>query len=232
MRVVLPTVAKPFVLITTDGDTSVPSEIRIETVKALKANANLIGWYTQNCDGTDPDIQPFPIGLDLHTPRGWTTPQGLVRLMQTIRQNALPVEDRPPRIFSDLGLTPSDERRRLMEVLDGCSHVDFATRRVSQAQIWKAYAKYPLVLSAHGNGLDCHRTWELLALGSIVVTKTSSLDPLYAGLPVVILNDWEEARDLQGMVECVTRLAPLTRAPSTFARLNTTAWIKPLRDRI
>jgi hypothetical protein len=41
-------------------------------------------------------------------------------------------------------------------------------------------------------GLDCHRTWEALALGHIVLVPTSSLDSLYTGLPVVMLNDWKE----------------------------------------
>jgi hypothetical protein len=48
------------------------------------------------------------------------------------------------------------------------------------------------VVSPHGNGLDCHRTWESLVLGNIVIVKRSSLDPLYEGLPVVIVDDWRE----------------------------------------
>ena len=50
--------------------------------------------------------------------------------------------------------------------------------------------KYSFVLSPHGNGLDCHRTWEALVLGCIPVVKTSSLDKLYDDLPVLIVNNW------------------------------------------
>ena len=48
------------------------------------------------------------------------------------------------------------------------------------------------MVSPHGNGLDCHRTWESLVLGNIVIVKRSSLDPLYEGLPVVIVDDWQQ----------------------------------------
>jgi hypothetical protein len=39
-------------------------------------------------------------------------------------------------------------------------------------------------------GLDCHRTWEALALGHIVLVPSSSLDALYTDLPVIPLRSW------------------------------------------
>lgn len=51
---------------------------------------------------------------------------------------------------------------------------------------------YAFVISPWGNGLDCHRTWEVLCLGSIPVVKTSGLDRLFDDLPVWIINDWNE----------------------------------------
>lgn len=48
------------------------------------------------------------------------------------------------------------------------------------------------VLSPRGNGLDCHRTWEGILCGAIPVVKTSTLDPLFLDLPVLIINDWTE----------------------------------------
>ena len=56
-----------------------------------------------------------------------------------------------------------------------------------------AKKKYKFILSPPGAGFDCHRTWEALYLGAIPIVKTSSLDPLYKDLPVVIeLVDTEE----------------------------------------
>jgi len=55
---------------------------------------------------------------------------------------------------------------------------------------WKTQSNFAFVLCPHGNGLDCHRTWEALCLGCIPIVKTSNLDELYTNLPVLIVNDW------------------------------------------
>jgi hypothetical protein len=52
--------------------------------------------------------------------------------------------------------------------------------------------EFAFVLSPHGNGLDCHRTWEALVLGCIPIVKTSKIDKLYEELPVLIVNDWSD----------------------------------------
>ena len=51
------------------------------------------------------------------------------------------------------------------------------------------------VAAPRGNGLDTHRLWEALYVGSYPIVKTSSLDSLYADLPVVIIRDWSEVTE-------------------------------------
>lgn len=48
------------------------------------------------------------------------------------------------------------------------------------------------ILSPRGSGLDCYRTYEALLAGSYPIVKSSHLDPLFANLPVLIVNDWSE----------------------------------------
>ena len=48
------------------------------------------------------------------------------------------------------------------------------------------------VISPHGHGLDCYRTWEALLVNTIPIVKTSSLDALYTDLPVMIVKNWSE----------------------------------------
>jgi hypothetical protein len=57
---------------------------------------------------------------------------------------------------------------------------------------WRLVSTFKYVVSPHGNGIDCHRTWEALALGCIPIVKTSVLDPLFKGLPVLIVKDWSD----------------------------------------
>lgn len=52
--------------------------------------------------------------------------------------------------------------------------------------------RYKFMVSPHGIGWDCHRTWEALFLGMIPVVKTSFLDEMYEGLPVLIVDEWSD----------------------------------------
>ena len=96
----LPTIRQPFVLITTDGDASVPSDIATATIGALLDCPWLVSWHTQNYDGhADAKFAPFPIGLDLHTPHFSSDPGRIVAELQRIRTSRLPLDQVPLRIF-------------------------------------------------------------------------------------------------------------------------------------
>ena len=175
-------------------------------------------------------IAPIPIGIDLHTPRGGMSTSQLVALLEHIRASRAPVTHHPLRVFSDLSISlTSKERYRASAILRNCDHVDFLESRISQEAIWRRYAQYPFVLSAEGNGLDCHRTWELLYLGCIVITKSSPLDPLFEGLPVVIVRDWEEVHDKANLAEWLRRYAHLTDREHIWQRLDPSYYIGPIR---
>ena len=64
--------------------------------------------------------------------------------------------------------------------------------KTQRINCWKNMIKYKYVISPHGNGLDCHRTWESLALGCIPIIKTSPLDRMFEGLPVLIVKNWSD----------------------------------------
>ena len=64
--------------------------------------------------------------------------------------------------------------------------------RVNRNTSWNNQSNYSFVLSPHGNGFDCHRTWEAIILGCIPIVKKSNIDSLYDDLPVLIVNNWNE----------------------------------------
>ncbi|PKN38765.1 MAG: hypothetical protein CVU62_00770 [Deltaproteobacteria bacterium HGW-Deltaproteobacteria-2] len=232
VRGALPMIQKPFALITTDGDASVPSDIKTVTVSALLDCPWLVSWHTQNYDGNGhPKLAPWPIGIDLHTPRFCTSPRHLVALLESIRARRLPLDQLPLRVFCDLGVSlASEERRRAVAGLCNCDHVDFLEKSISQRSIWRRYAEYPFALSVLGNGLDCHRTWELLYMGTIVITKTSSLDSLFEGLPVVIIDDWKEVRDNRNLKKWLQKYGTLTERKNIQKRLEPSKLINSIQE--
>lgn len=227
----LPSINRPFVLITTDGDAAVPSQLETRTVSALLESPFLTAWHTQNHDGfAHPKLFPFPIGLDLHAPRPEGGPRALANIIHKIRDQRPPASSQPLRVFCDVNLSlNSDERIQAVRQLTGCKHVDFLDGKIPQQELWMRYASHPFVLSVAGNGLDCHRTWEALYLGAIVIVKRSSLDPIFDGLPVAVVDDWVEVRDESRLAEWRERYTPLTDGQRIRERLHPEIWLAPLR---
>lgn len=238
---VAPTVSRPFSLITTDGDVSVPGELDPQAVRRLLEHPLLEAWYTQNYDGTlpHPKFRPIPIGFDFHSRRRkrLNTPHKIFRRLQRVRARALPLRGRDLSIFCDVHLStnPSrfgDPRQQAFETLRACPHVTLLPRWLPIVDAWKTYARHAFAISTHGNGLDCHRTWELLLLGCIVITRTSSLDPLYRDLPVVIVQSWEECLDPHNLRFWFEKYAPLTDHAHILRKLHYHHWLPAATRRI
>ncbi|MCA9775245.1 MAG: hypothetical protein KC800_00955 [Candidatus Eremiobacteraeota bacterium] len=226
---------KPILLLTTDGDSSVPGDISTEAVRAILEHSLVLAWYTQNWDGTPhPKLKPFPIGLDFHTPRIRLLPTGLPTefCLRSMARFAPPPAERKIKIFCDFHLTPNRahkaERLRFQEQLHGCPQIRFLPRKVHQLALWRHYCEHAFVASTHGNGLDCHRTWEALLLGCIVVTKRSSLDSLFRGLPVVLVDDWSECEEPRFLEKWLDRYK--TSHYDVWEQLDAERWLRRIRS--
>jgi hypothetical protein len=201
----LPRILARFALVTGDEDWAIPSGFTRS--KELLADPRVLCWFTQNFDGTDDSgkLLPIPIGLDFHTisnTRKWghwpATPTAQEAELEALRKAAPPNERRLLRVHADFHFNKhkqqiwGDDRQAVQNALRDNPNVQFQTEKVRRLDLWREKTRYAFVVSPHGNGLDCHRTWESLVLGNIVIVKRSSLDPLYEGLPVVIVGDWRE----------------------------------------
>ena len=109
--------------------------------------------------------------------KNWT---GLALLSFTLTSHLV-----RPRIWSymcDANAKWQDERQGIK-----CERRFKDTRTMYETAV-----KYRFMISPHGIGLDCYRTWEALFLGMIPVVASSSLDTIYRCLPVLIVNTWED----------------------------------------
>ncbi len=234
VRGALPTIRSPFVLVTTDGDSSVPGDIPNETLETLLTSPWLVDWYTQNLDGyRHTKLKPFPIGLDLHTDRFGKSSRRIVSELKRLRGGRVKPEEMPLRVFCDFEVNlNSKERERAVSVLQDVEYVDFQSERISQADIWRRYIEYPFVMSAPGNGLDCHRTWELLYLGVIVITKKSPLDSLFEGLPVVTVDEWVEVASRDNLEQWLQQYGELTEKKYVWNRLDPRRLVREIREKL
>lgn len=151
---------------------------------------NLIAWFGQNCDlpYEHPKFIPIPIGL---SNRHWEHSRQHADWLAQFKK--MPAKERTTLLYVNVNETTNPKVRT--PVLNYFRTLSFCSIIPS----WKPYpqfledlARSKFVLSPHGNGLDCHRTWEALYMGCIPLVKTSTLDRLYKDLPVLIVERWED----------------------------------------
>jgi len=237
----LPRIRARFGLVTGDEDWAIPSSFPGSAT--LLADPRVVAWFTQNYDGTDsnPKLQPLPIGLDFHTisnGRKWghwpATPAAQEAELEALCNVAPRNGERLLAVHADFHFNKhkaqvwGDDRVAVQRALAGNPDVHFQTRKVRRRELWREKTRYAFVVSPHGNGLDCHRTWESLVLGNIVIVKRSSLDPLYEGLPVVIVDDWREIR-AENLRTWHAQYRDAFDDPQVRERLTNRYWIDRMR---
>ncbi|MEO6599706.1 MAG: hypothetical protein ABIQ16_07525 [Polyangiaceae bacterium] len=237
----LPRIRARFGLVTGDEDWAIPSGF--DRSATLLSDERVACWFSQNYDGTLPHekLSGLPIGLDFHTisnRRKWghwpATPAAQEAELEALRVSAPPNSQRLLRVHADFHFNKhkqqvwGDDRALVQRLLEGNPDVHFQTSKVRRIELWREKTRYAFVVSPHGNGLDCHRTWESLVLGNIVIVKRSSLDPLYDGLPVVIVDDWREitSANLHAWHE---QHSGSFQQPEVQERLTNRYWIEHMR---
>ena len=94
----------------------------------------------------------------------------------------------------------------------------------------KKYSEHRFVLSPIGNGLDCHRTWEIFLVGSIVITESSPLDEMYIknNLPVIILNKFDDLNfmNFDDLNKLWTKYKNKCNIKNIKERFNPYYWVK------
>jgi len=197
---VLGMISAPFILVTGDSDLPINISTLGQSLEILLSSPKLLRWYAQNKDMQHPKIQSLPIGINIHNlwsnPLEWgggfILPAMQELQLKTIAEKALPFTHRTPKIFCNWHF--SIDRADRKQCLDQIGHAlcCFQDKPLPMAQTWELQSQFQYVLSPHGAGLDCHRTWEALILGCIPIVKSSSIDDLFTDLPVVIVKDWHE----------------------------------------
>ncbi len=191
-------ISHSIVLVTGDSDNSI---VLNDITKTLLLSPKIISWYAQNCMISHPKLIHIPIGMDYHTmawrhsswgPQmsGWEQEQQIKELIGN--PGVKPLLERKCKIYSTFHfvLDRGDRREAYKEILTDL--IDYEEQPTCRYNTHKRQLEYAFVASPFGGGPDCHRTWEALILGCIPIIKSSGMDPLFEGLPVLIINKWSD----------------------------------------
>jgi hypothetical protein len=215
----VPRLTKRVIMVTNDSDMDAPicekptgpgDTIAKEEIRNFIESDLCIHWFTQNCTIDHPKVSPIPIGLDYHT--FWTqtnSPQeqehsliNIVKQRGLIEQSSLrakgPKEQRMLKCYANFHFSiynkyyTQERIDCINQVARDC--VDFERSYLDRKQCWNTMMQYIFILSPAGMGLDCHRTWEAIALGCIPVLRRMGLayERIYDDLPVLWVDKWSD----------------------------------------
>jgi len=150
---------------------------------------NVVHWFSQNVCVKDGRLSSLPIGLEN---KRWHP--------EVQKKQKMIAKIRTPRRLKNLVYvnhnisTNVAERTAPYNVLKGKS---FATVAYGfnptnfDAYINEIY-NHKFVVSPPGNGVDTHRKWETLYLGSIPIEKKCPNNTFYDDLPICFIDSWDQ----------------------------------------
>lgn len=173
-------------------------------------NRNFVhSWWAQNCDVDHVKMRCLPIGIDWHTVArraAWGLPQLSAQaqarqLAKVVRESTphLETDTRANQVVLDFALGSNTyNRTKLFMSLGYKSWAKTIWGHTARLDTWRNYARYRFVLSAPGNGYECHRTYEALAMGAVPILqhhpnpamRSRIFDDIYHDMPVAMVDDF------------------------------------------
>ena len=233
----LPQIDFSFVLVSGDCDETVPYDIfsSEEELRLFLNHSFLLHWFCQNLVLDHNKMTRMPIGLDYHTMTTKTIWGNLISsydqeiCLQSIKQSSRPFWDRQHTAYGNFHFLTTTrygyDRKDAIQNLNS-SLVFYEPTRITRENTWKRQIDYAFVISPHGNGYDCHRLWEALVLGCIPIVKTSPIDSLYDGLPVLIVKQWSDVTQI--LLD--TTIEQFRHKSFQYEKLTLSFWMDKIRS--
>lgn len=205
-----PTITKKIIIVSNDSDFDSPifekpvgkgDEIAKEEILNFINSPFCVHWFTQNCTLNHPKVSAIPIGMDYHTFNYVCPSKQQEQILNHIKSNSPSWNNRHIKCYGNFHFS-MDNKYYSSERYDCFNKVSkelclYEENRVSLDTTWINQTTCAFVLSPAGGGLDCHRTWEALILGCIPIVRRFNipLENVYADLPVLIVDNWEDVNE-------------------------------------
>lgn len=183
-----PRISTPYVLVTHNGD------LHIDKPHTRYIDQKILHWFAQNVVTQHPKLTPIPIGLE----NLFYFNHGATYLFDDLKKKRFVKQ---PKLLLDFSRhTNAVIREPIFQKFKNHPLVHVLQGRLSAPRYLEQLAHHQFVLSPPGNGLDCHRTWEAMYVGTVpIVEKSVTMDSFEKlGLPMLVVNDWHQVMKLTG----------------------------------
>jgi hypothetical protein len=238
---ILPKINKKFILVSGDSDLCIPKDVfTLRQSQRIFLNPFLLKWFAQNTQiqYIDKMVQ-LPIGVDYHTisnnpecslklPNESSLPRFQESILLKLTKSAKPFYERTKKIYVNFTMQNDlfGDRKQSLETIPN-ELLEINQQFTPRTTNWQTIVNYAFVLSPFGCGMDCHRTWEALCLGSIPIVKAPNVKKMFQGLPVLIVQDWTEVT--QELLD--KTIEEFTKIEFTNEKLSLQYWVNQINNK-
>ena len=199
---------KMFILVSGISYTSFPNNNITRTMfDKLMNNQYLIKCFSENLLIKHPKLYNIPIGIDYHSiynrlgNHNWRErnegflPIEQENILKNINLRSKPFYNKKKIIYINFTVENDkyNQRTKALNIIP--KNLTYTNLNIVKRVItWNTQSEFAFGLSPCGVGVDCHRTWEILCLGSIpiVMDMGDAFNNLFNDLPVLIVKKWED----------------------------------------
>ena len=163
----------------------------------LLASPYLVQAFACNSNVKHPRLTQIALGVDYHAIASTTLPaeQNAELLSYTWQHNQ--ARTREFKVLANFRITtnPGARRHVMPQLLKHLpeEYIRQFPLKTPRSDIWNATAHAEFMVSPPGRGMDCHRHWEIMALGAIaIIVHNPPFTDIYDELPVVQVRNYED----------------------------------------
>lgn len=184
--------------------------------------SNVIKWYAQNVNVVNPRIESIPIGLENDR---WYPELRKKEKMADKNKEMIHFKN---LVYMNYNISNNPARRQpVYDLLKGKSWV--TTEEGKNGQNFDSYINniyhHKYVICPEGNGMDTHRTWETLYMGTIPIEKKNINNSFHVDMPILLVNEWSEIT-----VELLTVIWPDLFCKRNIKKLTFDYWKNKIRN--
>lgn len=180
-----PKIQNKYILITHNSDQSVGE------LEYSHKDEKIIHWFATNLVITaNETVSPLPIGLENKRYLSY----GRIKNFEAVSKSTT---NKKNKVACSFNIHTNPLVRK--EILEDVKKIDFISTFNADTQFnyLKELNEYSFNLCPEGNGVETHRVWESLLLDviPICVSNTNSLNYSALGVPMILINNWNDLQD-------------------------------------
>lgn len=166
------------VLITHNSDNGIDSSYE----KFLNSD-KIKTWYCQNRYFIHPKLISLPIGI---ANSQW--PHGDQSTLQRVRNE---LNDKIQLVYKNFNISTNTSVRAQCDNDTRENGIQMSAHTTTE-EYWRSISKSYYTISPPGNGIDCHRIWECIALRSIPIVLKHEALAQFSSLPILLVDSYKE----------------------------------------